>query len=266
MDTNNRPPVIQYQTRYGAMVALAADYYIGRSLSFYGEYSENEVYLFRQLIKPGMVVVDAGANIGSLTLPLAYMVGDTGRVYAFEPHPVTFSLLHANMVANQLKNALGFNVALGSAPGKAFMPVLGLDSDNTNYGGMEIGSGEVEVAVTTLDSFLLPRVDFIKVDVEGCELDVLVGAGETIDRARPILYVENDRKEKSPALISHIQGRGYRLFWHTPALFNEDNFNRETENLWPGVGSCNMLCIPAEITMDLKGFTEIATPDDWILE
>ena len=74
-------------TRYGGMDYYADDYYIGASLEMYGEYSELEIDLLRRIIKPGWTVVDAGANIGALTLAFAEMVGTDGIVHAFEPQP-----------------------------------------------------------------------------------------------------------------------------------------------------------------------------------
>ena len=74
-------------TRYGEFAYYADDSHIGASLALYGEYSELELALLRQVIKPGWTVVDVGANIGTLTVPLAEMVGDEGRVYAIEAQP-----------------------------------------------------------------------------------------------------------------------------------------------------------------------------------
>ena len=71
--------------RHGKLMYLLNDAYIGRSLDVYGEYSEGEIDLFRQLLRPGDVAIDVGANIGALTVPMARLVQPGGAVVAFEP-------------------------------------------------------------------------------------------------------------------------------------------------------------------------------------
>ena len=78
------------RARHGLFLANPNDVYIGRALLEYGEYCEHEVQLLAPLLSEGMVAVDAGANIGAVTVPLARAVGPGGLVYAFEPQPLTF--------------------------------------------------------------------------------------------------------------------------------------------------------------------------------
>jgi hypothetical protein len=94
------------------------------------------------------------------------------------------------------------------------------------------------------------------------ESAVIAGAGNLISRYRPLLYVENDRIEKSPALIAQLMGLGYRLFWHLPPLFNPNNWRGESADMWGGIVSVNMLCIPREREAQLTGFREITSPQD----
>src|SRR5512139_1143204 len=79
--------------RHGVFAYNRNDIYIGRSLSVYGEYSEAEVAFLSRLLAPGDTVVEAGANIGSITVPLARVVGAGGRLIGFEPQRVAFELL-----------------------------------------------------------------------------------------------------------------------------------------------------------------------------
>ena len=119
------------------------------------------------------------------------------------------------------------------------------------------------MAVQTVDSLQLRRCRLLKVDVEGMESEVLEGARDTIARCRPLLYVENDRKEHSARLIALIQSFNYRLWWHLPRLYNPNNFRADGENLFGNLLSVNVLCVPREstTTVDLR---EILSPeDDW---
>jgi FkbM family methyltransferase len=252
------------QCRHGWMLYHTADKFLGRSLQKYGEFSEGEVALFRQILRTGDVVVEAGANFGSHTVVMAKLVGDGGRVFAFEPRRLVFQSMAANVALNALPNVHTVHAGLGAAPGSIKVPVLNPEKGH-NFGGFSIDGHEQgeSVAVQTVDSLQLRRCRLLKVDVEGMESEVLEGARDTIARCRPLLYVENDRKEHSARLIALIQSFDYRLWWHLPRLYNPNNFRGDGENLFGNLLSVNVLCVPREstTTVDLR---EILSPeDDW---
>jgi hypothetical protein len=147
------------------------------------------------------------------------------------------------------------------APGYITVPVIDPTIAN-NFGGVSIeghAQGEI-VPLVRLDSYNLPRLKLIKVDVEGMEQKVLEGAAGLITRFRPLLYVENDRPEKSNALIRYIHSLNYNLFWHRPPLYNPNNFAKNPANIFGRVASFNMLCIPQEIQANMQGFEAVAVP------
>ena len=89
------------------------------------------------------------------------------------------------------------------------------------------------------------NVGVIKIDVEGFELERAEGdAVTTLERCKPVLYVENDRVELSAALIQWLMDHDYQLWWHLPPLFNPDNHLGVKEDAYPGIHSINMLCVP----------------------
>src|SRR6186997_961635 len=90
--------------REGPMVYNRNDRFVGRSLARYGEYSHDETVLFEQVVKPGWVVVEAGANIGTHTLALSRLAGASGQVHAFEPQRLVFQTLCANLALNHCTN------------------------------------------------------------------------------------------------------------------------------------------------------------------
>ncbi|MGZ5801953.1 MAG: FkbM family methyltransferase, partial [Burkholderiaceae bacterium] len=209
------------ESRYGKLIFNQYDLYVGRSLALYKEFSEGEVALFRQIVTPGMVVLDIGANIGAHTLYFAQAVGESGQVHAFEPQRIVFQTLAGNMALNSITNVFCHQQALSDTQDILLVPCLDYAVSN-NFGGLELGAaaeGEPVLAVT-LDELQFPRADFIKLDVEGMELQALRGANNLIQRCRPYLYVENDRPENSAALIDYIAGLDYQMVWHRPALFN----------------------------------------------
>lgn len=248
------------QSRHGPMVFPAHDAYVGRSLAEYHEYSQGEVDLFRQMLRPGDVVVEAGANIGALTLPLARLVGPRGRVLAFEPQRSVHAVLVTNLTLNGQEQVSAERVALGAEAGEITVPSLPL-SAAANFGGVSVGGAGEACPVRTLDSYGLDALRLIKMDVEGAEGDVIAGASQTIRRLRPVLYVENDRMEKSAALIAAIQDLGYRLWWHVVPLFNPGNLRGNAENVFGAIGSKNMACLPSEWATQILDGVEILTPD-----
>lgn len=248
--------------RHGWMLYHGADQYIGRGLKKYGEFSEGEVALFRQVLRPGDVVLEAGANFGAHTVAMAQMVGEQGRIFAFEPQRLVFQAMVANVAINSLPNVVTVQAGLGAQPGVIKVPVLN-PAMGHNFGGFNISNhnaGE-EVSVQTVDSLNLSRCRLIKVDVEGMECEVLEGARDTIARLRPVLYVENDRTEHSQRLIALIQSMGYKLWWHLPRMFNPNNFRGDSENIFGQIVSVNMLCLPQE-TQTVVDLPEIKSPDD----
>ena len=100
------------------------------------------------------------------------------------------------------------------------------------------------VQQVTVDSLNLSECHFIKADVEGMEEKVLRGARQTIQRCKPILYVENDRPELSASLEDYIRGLGYEIHPHTPPLVQENNYFGATPSLFNGYLSLNLLCLP----------------------
>ncbi len=248
--------------RYGQILCNQYDAYIGQSLIRYGEFSESEVELFRLLLQPGMVVLDIGANIGCHTIPFAEMVGEEGRVYAFEPQRIVFQNLCANIALHSLTNVYAYNMALGAESGEIRVPPLNYAAPD-NFGGIALGTTEQGEAVrlARLDDLSIPECAFIKIDVEGMEQSVLEGACALIERDRPWLYVENDRTEKSADLIRHIHDLGYDLFWHLPYMYNPNNMQGEQENIFPDLVSINMLCIPAEQGIEVPGLSRVEVPE-----
>lgn len=258
-------PVRVKRCKRGAMIYYASDAYVGRSLDLYGEYSEFEIELFRQIMSPGVNVIDAGAHFGAFTVYFAAAVGGAGRVFAFEPQRSLHHILCGNLALNALTNVTAVHAALGGKPGATLVPTIDYSKDG-NFGGIALGSEAVgeRVEVRTIDELRLPHCRLIKIDVEGMELDVLAGASETLARCLPFLYVENDRPANSAKLIELLLGRGYRLYWHLPKMFNPDNFFGNPQNVFPAVISINMFCVPRTFDLKLTGFHEIVSPQaDW---
>jgi FkbM family methyltransferase len=235
------------------------DAYVGRALVEYGEYGENEYKLLGSMVQPGNVVVEAGANLGAHTVRLAKQVTLQGRVIAYEPQPPIFQALCGTMALNGLMNIECYPYALGAEAGTTVIPALDYRQPN-NFGGMsflEPAANGHKIDIRKLDDeFTYPRLDLLKIDVEGMELDVLKGAAETIKKLQPMLYFENDRADKSPELLDWVQSAGYRTWWHFPTLFNPDNVFGNSNNLFGAAVSINVLALPPRVKAEI-GLPEI---------
>jgi len=256
-------PMRMKACRHGTVLYNIHDTYIGRGFDLYGEYAESEMSFLANFIHPGQFVCDIGANIGAHTLFFAKTVGLQGRVISFEPQRQIFQTLCANVTLNALNNVLTFHAGAGEAPGTTTVPLLNYDVEG-NFGGVSLATEHGEtVQIMALDQLGLPTVSLIKIDVEGMELAVLKGAAQTISQHKPVLYVENDRREKSPELIAHILSLGYRAYWHLAPLYSADNFAGNPDNIFGNTISLNMLCLASDIPQKIEGLAEIQTPDDF---
>lgn len=239
------------QTRYGWMSYYADDQYIGACLEYYGEYSEAEPLLWRKFLRNGDCALDIGANIGVFTLALECIVGPSGVVHAFEAHPENFNLLRANCHGHP--NIKPWHVAIGEEPSIIRVAPLA-QAGHHNYGGLELDPDRTHgtsVPVTSIDLMLKvihddSPVNFMKIDVEGWEITVIRGAMQTIQRDRPIMYVENNRPRVAQELKTLLESIEYVSFQHNPRLVSKDNFKQKRIGRHANIGSMNALCVPAE--------------------
>jgi len=245
--------------KHGTFTIFSDDEFVGRSLEAYGEFSEDEVSVFDKVLSGDDIAIEVGSNIGALTVPMARRCR---KVYAFEPQPDNFSMLLRNLKDNNLGNVETGNCALGSRCGITHIPYL--DSlGHHNYGRVEVGDSGCTVTMQRLDDMIDAddRIKFIKIDVEGHELEVLKGAAGIIMRDRPVLYVENDRPDQSNDLIGWLVDHGYRPFWHQPPLFYNGNFRKNPRNVWGrNIVSVNMVCVPEESRYKIERLEEVHDP------
>ena len=203
-----------HASRFQGVIVYTADddVSIGQAVRD-GNYEPEICSLFRSVLRPGMNVLDLGANIGVLTLLAAHLVGPSGTVIAVEPNPRNVRLLEASRRANAFNNVTVLQIAAGRENG---LLVLNTSYSNGTTSGLPKDEAALMSAETVpafrLDA-VLPHgrlIDLIKVDVEGAEYNALQGCRETIANHRPAII-----SEFSPSLmpgISGINGEDY-LRW-----------------------------------------------------
>jgi FkbM family methyltransferase len=168
-------------------------------------WSPEIIEVFRKYARPGSTAIDVGAHIGSLAVPLAKIVGSSGQVFAFEPQQRVHRELHHNFVLNGFEHAQALMMAVSSEPG-----FIEMDPPFPDDGWTRVGTGGQRVEARTLDSFELQDVSLIKIDVEGHEVEVVMGALETIDRWHPVLIIEMGKVNRA-VIEPLLEQRGYRL-------------------------------------------------------
>lgn len=169
---------------------------IEKKIYLTGSYEKGLLHLIDVLIGPEDIVVDAGANIGLISIFCGQKVGKHGLVLAFEPHPETAAILRRNIELNHLNQVKVFEQALGSEKGTAkIYSNLHINRGAASMVDFQEGSSSFEIQVDVLDQVLLRnklhKVNLLKVDVEGFEMEVLKGAKELLaSEDGPILVVE----------------------------------------------------------------------------
>lgn len=217
---------------------------IARDVCLVGEYEPQETRLLSHLLRPGMTVVDAGANWGYFTLLAAHLVGSAGRVVALEPDPRMYDLLQRNLALNTLRRATALPIAAAAARGEVTLE--GYDPATSNRGVSRVraatlaGRATFTVACEALDRVVdqqgLGSVDLVKIDVEGAEDGVLAGMDDGLRAHRyrrilielhPTLLAE--RGVTVDACCARLAAAGYTgfTFDHSAAAGRRAAYTRE---------------------------------------
>jgi FkbM family methyltransferase len=164
-------------------------------------FEEAEICFLRRFLRPSDIFIDIGSNIGLFSIHAANIVGEKGSVFAYEPTPKTFTRLIENIQLNNLENIKAFNIGLSDSKGTLTLNVSssGFDAWNT-FAGQEDSkfSSQIDIPVESLDDIYQftfkenkSSIALIKIDVEGWERHVLIGAQSILKKQdAPVLMVE----------------------------------------------------------------------------
>ncbi len=176
--------------------------------------------LLDRLARPGMIVLDIGAHVGLHTLRLARRAGSAGRIVAVEPSPANAALLKTHLAWNGFANVEVVEAAVGQRPGEIEFACLSDALDPGSFANSlayDIGGSRVKVRVTTIDDLCRDLVpDLIKIDIEGAEMQAIIGGRQTLLRHHPLLLVAIHPEAMAslgatPAqLIDALAALGYR--------------------------------------------------------
>ena len=168
---------------------------------------EHLVYFFNKYIKPNFIIVEGGAYVGVHTLRFSQLAPE-GHIYSFEASKRNYNLVNATLKENNIQNTTLFNKALYSTNSTVYLneswtPDQDSVGDNNNGHPIE---------AVTIDSLDLPHVDFIKLDVEGGELNAFKGAINTLNKFKPIIAFEYLNKNNIESPIPFLKENGYDVF------------------------------------------------------
>jgi FkbM family methyltransferase len=174
-----------------------------------GSYEAAKQRKIVELVRPGMVCWDVGANVGFYTLFLAELVGTSGRVFAFEPVPRNVELLRRHVEMNRCRTAQIFPCALGDLDGEVkFSP-----GPNASMGRIA-AEGPLTVPCFRADTLLatgeVEAPDVIKIDVEGAEADVLRGARGMLER-HPVIFLATHGRTVHRECVGLLLASGYEV-------------------------------------------------------
>lgn len=209
----------------GVILLDPTDPVISGALTF-GIYESYEAALFRKILRPGMVVVDIGANIGYYSVIAAAHIGEKGRLYSFEPEPVSRSFLEKNVRENGFKNVQVSELAVSDREGTAKLHISEKNKGNHSIMPLRTRAKQfshfTEVPTVRLDSFLknngIGSVDLIKIDVEGAEWLVLQGMPAALRQPAVTLFVEffpdtlRDAGADPAELLTRLMSCGFSIF------------------------------------------------------
>ena len=215
-------PIVTFETKYPFRLKANLANPEHQYLYFYGTHDERYIVTkLLNIIKPGDICWDIGANIGFYTCLLASLVEDSGAVVAFEPAARTCGYLKENVSLNQFTNVTVVNKGLGDKQEQRLLHYseAGLAEGTASLKYADGRAVSERVALDTIDNLIpeLPTPDFIKIDVEGYQLEVLRGAEHCLKTHAPLLMAElRDVGETNRAIFGEIEdyvaNLGYQLY------------------------------------------------------
>ena len=179
-----------------------------------GTYEYKKRVRFEKEIYPGSIVYDIGAHVGYYSLLASILVGAKGRVFAFEPLPDNLTKLYWHMDLNNCANVVIHQIAVSSKSGSVVFRKKGIHNSESSFiGGVEGDS--IEVATASLDNLILANkilpADFIKIDVEGAEFEVLKGAKNLISSHSPMIFLATHGKDVHEECCKFLRSFNYCL-------------------------------------------------------
>ena len=218
---------IKAKTFWGEQIIVVIPEQVSLNLYYYGFYEEGLTNMILEYLKPGMTFIDIGAHIGYFSLLGSLIVGSEGKVHSFEPTPSTFNILRSNLYAK--KNVELKNMAVYSNNTNLYIHDYGIrySAFNSLYSSRlpseaisKLNPIKIDVQAISLDEYIIANniiPDFIKIDAESSEYQILIGMEKTLNKYSPIISIEvGDMDVKgvptSKDLINFLVNKSYQPY------------------------------------------------------
>jgi tetratricopeptide (TPR) repeat protein len=230
------------ETRHGLMQYLPDGGMAARSIAWYGEHLEPQLDLMAQFVRPGAHVVEAGSGVGVHSLALAGMVGAAGHLLLYETRPARARILRQNLDINRLSGNVTFM--------------------RRQLAGPQEASRDLASSAEALDELLLERLDLVKIGSDTVAAEILDGAGATLWRLRPVLFIAAVDSVAAGVLAARAKEFGYRCWRMETPYFNPGNFNGRDNDIFDGAIAIALLAIPEEVDVAVTPAGCVELTDD----
>ncbi len=212
----------------GCLIELLYSESLGSRCLAYGDFEMAEIQFIQNNFRGTKLAIDVGANVGIYTMTLSSLVGDQGKVWSFEALPQNVLRMRKNLSNNSISNVDVFPVALGDSSGNvdfivatdgAYGSLVSVQDNKETNQSIKV---QIQKLDTIWESENTPKIDFIKIDVEGAEVGVLKGAIDLLKTYKPTILIEANSKSHLVEIMNILSPIGYK--WEQPKGFEKQNY------------------------------------------
>jgi len=204
---------------------------ISTELQIYESHEPLTTHLMINELKQNMVCIDLGSNIGYYAVIESNIIGKSGKIFAIEPSPINFLALKLNLENQKKNNFSAYNIAIGNKNEEMEFII----STKSNWSKVRMNNEKInstdkiiKIPVKTLDTFVnennITKIDILRMDVEGFEYNIILGANETLEKFKPKIFVEIHKmylgKEKTCEIFKDLKNKGYEIKYYIPRIYD----------------------------------------------
>ena len=204
---------------------------ISTELQIYESHEPLTTHLIINELKQDMVCIDLGSNIGYYAVIESNIIGESGKIFAIEPSPINFPILKLNLENQKKNNFVAYTIGIGDKNEEMEFII----SAKSNWSRIRMNNEKInsedkviKIPVKTLNSFVnendIKKIDILRMDVEGFEYSILLGANEVLEKFKPKLFIEIHKmylgKEKTYQIFNELKNKKYEIKYYIPRIYD----------------------------------------------